>query len=324
MLEKRPLIIDCDPGIDDFVAILLANSCGQFDIRAITTLGGNVLPQYTARNAKNIAAMIGLDCPIGRGAQKPLMHEIDTADYIHGVDGIGGVELPESDRPFDERPAWDIIYDEACKFPGQLEVAAIGPLTNIAILFRKYPEVVRLIKKLHIMGGSTTTGNHSPYGEFNIWEDVLAADIVFNSGVELRMVGLDCTRQGQCDKQVWHQGLQKPGLVISKLREMMAFDPTQTELYRQHRGIKPPKDVENYVPGLPDAVTMAGMIDEDLLQCQKYYVMVETTGPLTYGWTMVDWNMTTRKPFNCEVALKVDTDRITELYHQMFEFYEGK
>lgn len=323
-MSKRPLIIDCDPGIDDAIAILLAHSSGVFDIKALTTLGGNVLPQYTAKNAKNLAALIGLDCIIAKGAPQPMMTALDTADYIHGVEGLGNVILPESDKEFDSRPAWDVIYDEAVKAGGELEVAAVGPLTNIALLFRKYPDAPKLIKKLTIMGGGLTGGNHSPWGEFNIWEDVLAADIVFRSEVELRMVDLNACRMGKPDKEMWHQGLAKKGKVIEKLREMMNFDCTKEEGFIKLRGIVPPKDIANYVPTPPDAVTIASMIDNDLFDYEKYHVDIEVTGKDTFGWTIVDYNDSTGKALNCEIPMAGHPEHITELYRKMFEFYEEK
>lgn len=321
-MNKRPLIIDCDPGIDDAIAILLAHSSGVFDIKALTTVAGNVLPQYTAKNAKNLAALIGLDCIIAKGALHPMMTKLDTADYIHGVEGLGNVVLPESGKEFDSRPAWDVIYDEAVKAGGELEVAAVGPLTNIALLFRKYPDAPKLIKKLTIMGGGITGGNHSPWGEFNIWEDVLAADIVFRSEVELRMVDLHACRMAKCDKDVWHAGLQKSGPVIEKLREMMEFDCTRLPEFIKLRGNVPPKDVANYVPTPPDAVTIASMIDEELFDCVKYHVDIEVTGQETYGWTIVDYNDSTGKALNCEIPMACRPEKITNLYQKMFEFYE--
>lgn len=318
-MGKRPLVIDCDPGIDDFVAILLAHSSGQFDIRAVTTLGGNVRPEYTAANARDLAALLGLSCPVGKGAEKPLMGELVTAEYVHGREGLGGVSLPPSPAAFDPRPAWDILYEEACCFPGQLEVAAIGPLTNIAIFLRKYPEGAGLLKKLHIMGGSTETGNHSAYGEFNIWEDPLAADIVFRSGVPLRMVGLNCTAQGRCDCAIWQEGLQGEGTILSILRELMAFECAQAKLWM------PGVEESTFVPELPDAVAIGGMIDSAALTCRDYPVLIEVNGPLTYGRTLVDWDGVTGAPLNCEVALWADPARMSDLYRQMFAFYrEGE
>ncbi len=315
---KRPLIIDCDPGIDDFVAILLAHSSQQFDIRAITTLGGNVRPEYTAANARDTAALIGLDCAVGVGAQTPLMGDLITAEYVHGPTGLGGVQLPRARRELDRRPAWDILYDEACRCRGKLEIAALGPLTNVAIMLRKHPEAAFMIDKLNIMGGSTTAGNHSAYGEFNIWEDPLAADIVFTSGIDLRMVGLNCTAQGICAADVWQSGIHRPGAVLSKLRQMMDYSAEQTRSWR------PDTDILHYVPELPDAVAVAGMIDDTLLRCRRYPVLIEVSGTPSVGRTLVDWDGVSGRPRNCEVALQVDAVRITELYRQMFAFYEER
>ena len=323
-VNKRPLIIDCDPGIDDAVAIMLAQASGVFDIKAITAVAGNVLPQYTRENARNLAALCGIDCIVAKGAPAPLMTDIDTADYIHGVDGLGGVVLPESDKPFDPRPAWDVIYDEAVKANGELEVAAVGPLTNIAILFRKYPDAPSLIKKLTIMGGGLTGGNHSAWGEFNIWEDALAADIVFRSEVELRMIDLRACRWAKPDKEHWHKGLAKRGPVIDKLREMMAFDCTTLPEFIALRGQLPPKDVANFVPTPPDAVTIAAMIDEDLFEYERHHVFIEVTGQRTYGWTIVDYKNVLKAPLNCEIAVSCKPEKITALYDRMFDYYEAK
>ena len=323
-MTKRPLIIDCDPGIDDAMAIFLAQASGVFDIKALTTVAGNVLPQYTAENARNLAALCGLDCIVAKGAPHPLMTEISPADYIHGTEGMGGVVLPQSDKPFDPRPAWDVIYDEAVKANGELEVAAVGPLTNIAILFRKYPDAPSLIKKLTIMGGSLNGGNHSAWGEFNIWEDALAADIVFRSEVELRMIDLRACQWALPDKEAWHKGLARGGVVNEKIREMMAFDCSTLPGFIEIYGITPPKDVANYVPTPPDAVTIAAMIDEDLFEYERHHVFVEVTGQRTYGWTIVDYKNVLNGPLNCEIAVSCKPEKITALYEKMFEYYETK
>ena len=178
-MKNIPIIIDTDPGVDDFIAIMLANSCDKLDIRALTAVAGNQTLEKTVKNSLNIAELLKMDTRIAKGAEKPLNIDLMVADHVHGDSGLGPVVLKDSLRELDKDYAWDVIYQEAIKAEGKLQIIAIGPLTNIAIALMKYADLYKHIDKIVIMGGSTGIGNVRPYSEFNIWADPFAADVVF-------------------------------------------------------------------------------------------------------------------------------------------------
>ena len=188
-MNRFPVIIDCDPGVDDAVAILLAKQLPELDVRAITAVAGNVEVEKTYANAHKILHVAKWDVPVFMGAAKPLIGAQITAAGIHGVDGLGGVDVPGTViPPAPQEAAWDAIYREAVAAKGELVLIAVGPLTNLAIAFGKYRALPELIKRIVIMGGAATLGNTTPAAEFNIYADPEAAEMVFQSGVPVHMV----------------------------------------------------------------------------------------------------------------------------------------
>ncbi|MEG1782848.1 MAG: nucleoside hydrolase, partial [Oscillospiraceae bacterium] len=167
---KRPIIIDTDPGVDDTIAILLALANPQLDIKAINPVMGNVGYGDTSQNAIRLVEKLGIDCRVGVGSSKPLFIQSKTAGAIHGEGGLAGYVLPKATRDFDGY-AWDIIKEEAIKAKGDLEIITLGPLTNIAITFLRYPEIKPLIKRVVCMAGAGYMGNMNAYAEFNVWVD---------------------------------------------------------------------------------------------------------------------------------------------------------
>lgn len=197
-MKKIPLWIDCDPGVDDAAAILAALQLEELDIKGVSAVSGNVLLDKTYPNARALVSLGGReDIPVYRGAEKPLRRESVTAAYVHGENGLGGIELPISAAPEQEKKAWDALYDAALEAEGELILVAVGPLTNIGLALAKYGDLPRLIKKAVIMGGGATMGNTTPAAEFNIYVDPEAADMLFASGIPVVMCGLDVTLKAQ-------------------------------------------------------------------------------------------------------------------------------
>ena len=159
---KRPLIIDCDPGTDDAQCIMMLNACGLFDIRGIAPVHGNVPLEFTSKNALFLSKYYGINRPVYKGAEERLIVRLPRAEYVHGSNGLGGFEYDLNGLNFAQGKAWDFLYEEAVKQKGQLELVAIGPLTNIAITIMKHPDFPKLIKKFVIMGGARTAGNATP------------------------------------------------------------------------------------------------------------------------------------------------------------------
>ncbi len=187
------LLIDCAPGHDDAMAILYA--ARHLNLVAITTVFGNTSLENATRNALGICALAGLRVPVAAGMGEPLVAPRSSAADIHGKSGLDGATLPEPTRAPDPRHAVRLIIDEARAHPGELTLAPIGPLTNIAVALKTEPSLAKWLKGITLMGGSTTAGNITAMAEFNVYCDPEAAAVVFASGVPIHMVGLNVTRQ---------------------------------------------------------------------------------------------------------------------------------
>ncbi len=310
-MNKRPIIIDTDPGVDDTIAIFLAASCEKLDIKAITPVFGNVSYEETSQNAIRLCEKLNLDCKVGIGAKNPLFTDPKTAGDIHGEGGLAGFILPKPKEEFDTY-AWDIIKDEAIKAKGELEIITLGPLTNIAITLLRYPEIKPLIKRIVCMAGSSYIGNMNAYAEFNVWVDPDACDIVFKSGVEVVMCGLD--------------GNEYCGLEIEELKEYMCKNTKISDLLdhcfdffikRRLEAIEyEPKQVIN------DAITMAYFINEEIGEVKDYYVTVETKGELCKGQTIVDRLGKYKKDANVKVLVKSNKELYKKMLFDMLEYYK--
>lgn len=314
-MEKRiPLIIDTDPGVDDAFCLLLANSSDRVEIRAITAVAGNVPLHYTLENARRLAGMMGLtETRVAAGAEKPLIVPQETAEMAHGKNGMGGLELPETDKEVDPLPAWDVIYEECKKAGGEMQVAAVGPLTNIAIALLKYPELKGLIKHLTIMGGAQTAGNHSPYGEFNIWADPHAAEIVFQAGIPMTMIDLDACHMSYLTDEEYDAFVGMRNRYSECFFDFMA----KRDGERRKRMAGTPY-AGKYGPC--DAVTIAALLDEELFTYECLPVSVETHGPCM-GRTVVDYRNRAGKTPNCRVVKSADRQKFVDLFYKMAEVY---
>ena len=302
-MKRRPIIIDTDPGVDDFFCLMMAQAHSDiFDIRGLTTICGNHRTDTTTRNALDIAKLLGMNTKISRGADNYLMEPYGpNTSPVHGGNGLGGLTLPESHQPVQKEYAWDFIYKEALACNGELELVPVGPLTNIAIALIKYPQLRTMVKGITLMGGSTFAGNLLPYSEANITHDVIAADIVFRSGIPITMVGLNVT---------------KPCAIY-----VSDFEDKLTHI---------PQDLADAVVKLTqfytgrafhDAIVIAAMVDPELIQFRDYYVSIETRSLLTKGQTIVDFNGMTRKKPNTSVAVSISMDRYREMFREMLDAY---
>ncbi|PSJ31962.1 hypothetical protein UF10_05010 [Peptostreptococcus russellii] len=305
-MSKIPVIIDTDPGIDDFLAIMLAKSSAKLDIRAITAVCGNQTLEKTSKNALDIANLLDINVAVAKGAQTPLDRELYTAGDVHGENGIGNIYLEASSKEFDNRYAWDLIYDEVKKENGNLEIIAIGPLTNIAIAVLKYPELVNMVKRLTIMGGSASSGNRTEHAEFNIWADPLAADIVFKSGFNMVMVGLDVTRKTLLSEENIEE------IKAVKSEHIDIIGSLLDEMFKRYKKLGNPGVV------IHDALAVAYVIDESCLELKNCQVSIESRDEIRIGKTIVDLE---GKDKNVAVAFEVDFNLFKDLFEKMPLYY---
>lgn len=291
-MDKRKILIDCDTGTDDAIAITAALYEEAVDIVAITTVTGNVSVEYTSENTLNLVRYLESDVPVSIGAWGPLkLHtEMCYAEEVHGKAGLGDVEIPKSNDTFSEKNAVEMIYEKAVEARGELEIVAIGPLTNLAITLLMHPEIKKLVKHLWIMGGSIYGGNITTTAEFNIWCDPEAARMVFKSGIPCTLVGLDVTEKAVLTKDdiTFMRGLgTKAGDFVADMLDFMD---------RRHAD-----GGEDLL--MHDALALAAAACPQCLEYKDYYVDVDCEGTYTFGHTEVDvWKYMGKEP-NVSVAV---------------------
>lgn len=298
-MNKRPFLIDCDTGTDDAIAILAALYSPQIDVKAITSVNGNVAEKYTSRNNLNLVEYLGRDIPVAHGAVRPLLGGVlDTegAPDTHGKTGLGSIELPAaSHSQFDPRVASELIYDTAVACKGELELLVIGPMTNIAIALCNHADLAGLIKHLWFMGGAVRGGNVLPTAEFNIWADALAGHIVTQSGIPMTMVGLDVTLKAVMTEEDIAQ-LRSVGTKACTL----CADLLDFMVRRRDAG------GEDLV--MHDALALGAALCPECLTCRDSFVDVEYTGTYTVGHTFSDAGRrhSCGEAPNVSVALDID------------------
>lgn len=305
-----PVIIDTDPGMDDAIALFLAFSTDKLDIRAITTVGGNIPLEKTSRNALDLVGYSGKEIRVSKGAAKPLLRALETAQWIHGENGLGPVVLDENKEEFYNMPAWDTIYKESMTLKGKLQLITLGPMTNIARTLIKYPDIVDKIQRITLMGGSCLMGNVTPSAEFNIYVDAEAADIVFRSGIPITMVGLDATGKALVSEKEIEEIISVDTRITELIKRLLI---SNLEFRKKHLG------VNNAM--IHDALAVGAVIEPSIIHKEKYHVAIETKDQHTYGRTVVDLNKATNNPPNVEVALDVNRESFVQMLKGMMKAY---
>ena len=306
----RNIIIDCDPGIDDALAIFMALSSSRLNVLGITTVAGNVNIDLVTRNALSLLSVAGRRLPVCRGASGPFLGARREGGHVHGENGLGGIELPEPIFGENARSATDFIKESAEAYSGNLDLVAIGPLTNIASVLTMYPALTRHVRRITMMGGSAGSGNVSPAAEFNIFADPHAAAAVFQSGIPIDMYGLNVTNRAYItDEEVdalRATGKTVPLLCCSMLR-------CYADFYRS---------VGRSGLALHDPFAMACVIDESLAERKECHVAVETHGKITRGKTVVDFLGVTGKPAQTRVAMELNREGFIRLMSSLLCAYQ--
>lgn len=308
--NKRKIIIDCDPGHDDAIAILLAAGNPAIDLVAITTVAGNAEIEKTTQNALKVCEIAGVrDVPIAKGAGQPMVRKRETAADIHGDSGMDGPVLPEPTLNIVEEHAVDLIIRKLLESDGDITLVPVGPLTNIAMAMRREPAILPKIQEIVIMGGGTF-GNWTPAAEFNIYVDAEAAAVVFESGVPITMMGLDVTHQALATVEVSDKIASIENPVAKFVSELLVF-------FRQTY-----KDVFDFEhPPVHDVCSVAYCIDPTVFNCKKLRVDIETRGDFTYGMTVVDTLGVTHKETNVNFALGLDHGKFWNMLYQTLGNY---
>lgn len=287
----RRIIIDTDPGIDDATAITLALNNSNLDVLLISTVAGNVGIENTTNNALKLVEFFDKTTPVARGAEKPLIKELEDASNVHGETGMGGYDFPElktSPLPIN---AIEAMYEAIITSKEKVTLVPIGALTNIALLIKTYPDVMENIEEIVMMGGSLSGGNTNSVAEFNIYVDPHAADIVFKSGLKIVMVGLDVT-----NKAVLHQ---ESSLAIQKTGK--AGDMVYN-LFKHYRSGSLEEGLR-----IHDACAIAYLLKPELFRTEKKYVQVVTEG-LAAGALVADGSLPKYANMEPNIDVCVDVD----------------
>jgi purine nucleosidase/pyrimidine-specific ribonucleoside hydrolase len=291
-----PILLDCDPGHDDAIAILLALGSEELELRGVTTVAGNQTLEKTTANAIRVLELAGRgEIPVAAGAGRPLVREPRVAADVHGETGLDGPDLPPPQAEPSPQHAVDFLAE---RIQGTTLVAT-GPLTNVALLLARHPEAKP--ERLVLMGGAIAEGNVTPAAEFNIWADPEAAQRVFSSGLDVTMVGLDVTHQALVNAEHARQ-LREAGRIGEVVAELLEF---YGGFHRATYGWD----------GSPihDAVAVADVIDPTLLEVERLNVRIDTESELCRGRTVVDlWRRTGLEP-TANVAVAIDAERFVNL-----------
>jgi inosine-uridine nucleoside N-ribohydrolase len=293
-VSTTPIVIDCDPGHDDAIAILLALASPEVELRGITTVAGNQTLEKTTRNALKVLELAGrADIPVAAGADAPLRRTLRVAANVHGESGLDGPSLPEPTTKVVDGYAADVLAELI--EPGVVLVPT-APLTNLALMLERHPDVPDRLERIVWMGGAIAEGNVTPAAEFNIWADPEAADRVLHSGVDITMIGLDVTHKALLTSAMAAElrGCGKIGAFVADLVEFFKRYHEQTYGW----------------DGAPihDAVAVAHVIRPDLVEVRHRNVEIELVSDLCLGRTVVDlWRRTDRSA-NAHVGVDLDAD----------------
>lgn len=290
---ERPIIIDTDLGFDDAIALILASKLKTINIVGITTVAGATNIENTSKNALDLLSTIGWEIPVAIGSANPLVRERKLSSRRVR---LGTVELIESTNEFYPKEACELIYEEAKKYDGKLEILAIGPMTNIAKAIIRYPELKSMIKAITFMGGTTRGGNITPSAEFNMYVDPNAADTIFKSKIPLNMIGLDVTKKAFLvteDIYYFNNLNNLEGNIIAQL------------LHSIHS--KECLFGENIIE-IHDAVALFAMMFPEVIKMRKFNVSVETQNKEYLGMLLLDYRDHPDKDKNVNIAIDIDIE----------------
>lgn len=310
-MNRIPILMDCDPGHDDAIAMILALASDKLDVRGITTACGNQTIEKTTRNARGICEFLGRrDVPIAMGRNAPLLTPVYTAGIAHGDSGLDGPQLPEPVAPMEKESAVEFLAKKLEESEEPLVLVPTGPLTNIAALILCYPHLIEKIDKIVLMGGSIVSGcSGRGAAEFNIMVDPYAADIVYTSNIPIVMMGLDVTNYttiGFDEKELFRE-TGRVGTMVADLADYFG------------RGF----EMIGWC-GVPvhDACTIAYLIDPTLFAMKEMHVEIDLNGEFTLGSTVADYYGVEGKEPNVLVGISSDRERFLKLLLDACKSYE--
>ena len=310
-MDKRKIILDCDPGHDDAVAIIMAAKHPRIDLLGITIVAGNQTLEKTTRNALNVCQFLDIDVPVYAGMGRPMVREQIVAENIHGETGLDGPVFAPLTRAAEDMHAVHYIINTIMASDGDITLVPTGPLTNIAMAMRFEPAIIPKIKEIVLMGGAYQLGNTTPAAEFNIYVDAEAAHVVFSSGVPIVMNGLDITNTVQCTPEIIAR-MEAAGNPAARLfADLMGFF-LETSL-----------KVFGFAGGpLHDPTCIAWLIDPTCIEHKPMYTEIELRSEKCYGRTICDYFGVSGKPANSRVAVSIDEEKFWSIVEECIRLYK--
>ena len=310
-MKKTKIILDCDPGHDDAIAIMLAGKHPKIDLLGITVVAGNQTLEKTGLNTLNLCQYLDIEVPVCLGVSEPLIKESQVCPDIHGETGLDGFDFPELKINFDNRPAVHFIVETLLKSEEKITVVTTGPMTNLAIALKLFPNIKEKIEEVVLMGGSYQNGNVTPAAEYNIYADPEAAYIVFNSGLKIKMFGLDVTRKVMVLKEVIERMEKinnKASILFSKL--MKVFNENQLKTFG--------------LPGGPlhDPLPIVYLINPEVADLSHVNCQIDISHGPSYGRTNCDLFDYLKLEKNTYVATKVDVDKYWDIIEEGINYYQ--
>jgi ribosylpyrimidine nucleosidase len=310
-MEKIKMILDCDPGHDDAVAILMAANNPKIDLLGITVVAGNQTIEKTTINALNTTQFLDVDIPVYSGCGQPMIrHRAIIADDIHGKTGLDGPVFEKLIKKKGSRHAVNFIIDTLMESDGDITMVTTGPMTNLAMAMRLQPNIIPKIKQIVFMGGSYQNGNVTPAAEFNIIADAEAAFVVFNSEIPLVMVGLDVSRNALCYPKIIERMAKNKNQASTLFVDLMKFF------------CKSQKEVFGWEGGpLHDPITIAYLLDPSILKTKFVNATVDIRGVESYGRTNCDMFNYRHLKQNCNVSYEIDTEKFWDTVEDCIKQY---
>lgn len=313
---SKPVVMDCDPGHDDAVALLLAAKSDEIDLRAVTTVAGNQTLAKTTTNALKVLTLANrTDIPVAEGCKDPLFRDFVSEHDVHGDSGLEGPDLDEPAFNTVDEHGVDLIIKTIRKSDEPVYLVPVGPLTNVAMALKKAPDIVNNIERIVLMGGAVEQGNKTPTAEFNIYADAEAAAVVFDADVDRTMVGLDVTRKARYSMERFDEMRMLGSEVAEVVAELFEF---YLKFHNQRFGWES-------VP-IHDACAVAEVISPGIVETERARVEIETDGEHTYGQTVCDlqdiWDRTSHptEP-NTDVGLDINKEAFFDLLLSELERY---
>lgn len=309
-MDKRKIILDCDPGHDDAIAMLMAAKHPAIDLLGITIVAGNQTLEKTLINGLNVCQHVGIDVPVYSGMTLPMVRKQVVAENIHGVTGLDGPVFGPLHKQAEPIHAVNYIIETLMASEGDITLVPVGPLSNIGMAMRMEPRIIPKIQEIVLMGGAYGLGNMSPAAEFNFLADPEAAHVVFTSGVPIVMMGLDLTNQTACTMDVIER-MEAVGNKAGKMfGDIMRFTyKTQNEAYGLAGG------------PVHDATCIGYLIDPSAFTLKEMYTEIDISGGPSYGRSVCDYFGNSKKPANAKVGITLDNDKFWDMVEACIRMY---